>query len=387
VCCTLCALASKLPLQVNDATINDAINRGTEVPAGLAGSTDPATVGITSVLFHPTNASLAFAAIYNHGVLRSSDAGLTWEPLLCNSPVCDPPDPFPASSGAAAAASPDRSSVEDHDGQQDVTTARRSMAVQPMFVCRMALTPKTGTLLVTDRQQGVFQLQSAVTIKANTAKWQDITPRALADPYVNFCAIDAVALPSAVGSPAKERIALATCEIIDDQNGTRKLCQVFVAETIAAASRQRADTQPQPPIWRQQHQNGMAVDATWWDSYMLAGPFNTGLLLSRKPGASLNQIWLTNNFGVLRGTVTAAGSATAFRQLTRGVEEVCAFDVKVLPAATGGNVLSAVADVDGFTHKGGEMSSAPMKFCNDQRGAQGQCAYFQETHSLAYCYR
>jgi hypothetical protein len=129
------------------------------------------------------------------------------------------------------------------------------------------------------------------------------------------------------------------------------------------------------------------VDAVWWDQYMLAGPFNTGLQLSRKPGASLNQIWLTNNFGVLRGSVTVTGSASPFLQMTRDLEEVCAFDVKVLSAAAGGHVLSAVADVDGFTHRAGGMSSAPLQWCNEERGRQGKCAYFQETHALAYCYR
>uniref|UniRef100_A0A383WG34 VPS10 domain-containing protein n=1 Tax=Tetradesmus obliquus TaxID=3088 RepID=A0A383WG34_TETOB len=356
---------AKLPLQVTDAYHNG----------------EP--VGVTSVLFHPTNKTLAFAAIYSKGVFRSTDAGLTWEPLLCNSPACNPPDPFaPPSAGAAFPASANGTS-----SAAAIQPGQGAMGLQPMFVCRMALTPKSGTLLVTDRQTGVFQLASAGSIKANTALWQDITPRSLADPYVRFCAVDAAALPSAAGSLAKQRLAVATCEIEDDQSSTRHLCQVFVAETTAAAAAatQGHDVQPPAPVWRQQIQTGVVEDAAWWDAYMLAGPFNTGLVLTRKPGASTNHIWLTNNFGVLRGSVTANGSASAFRQLTKGLEEVCVFDVKVLPAAAGSNVLSAVADVDGFTHKGGVMDRAPLQWCSEGRGQEQQCAYLQETHALAYC--
>jgi len=50
-------------------------------------------------------------------------------------------------------------------------------------------------------------------------------------------------------------------------------------------------------------------------------------------------------------------------------------------------VLSAVADVDGFTHKGGVMDRAPLQWCSEGRGQEQQCAYLQETHALAYCSR
>jgi hypothetical protein len=122
-------------------------------------------------------------------------------------------------------------------------------------------------------------------------------------------------------------------------------------------------------------------DAPWWDDYMLSGPFTSALAFSKAPGA--NDVWLTNYFGAVRGSLTPDGSEAPFVQQVKGLEEVVVFDIKAPPRAPGGPpLLTATADVDGFVHANG-LDAAPHQLC--AAAGKGSCAYFQEDHSLAYC--
>jgi hypothetical protein len=124
-----------------------------------------------------------------------------------------------------------------------------------------------------------------------------------------------------------------------------------------------------------------AKDAPWWDDYMLSGPFTSALAFSKAPGA--NEVWLTNYFGAVRGSLTSDGSPAAFNQEVKGLEEVVVFDIKAPPRAAGGPpLLTATADVDGFVHAQG-LDAAPRQLCAAMD--RGSCAFLQEDHSLDYC--